>query len=349
MRTTTFWMLVTALAAGCVQSTTDIGDDDDGASDGDADGDTDGDADGDSDGDSDGDADSDADADSDGDTDGDADSDADGDTDLPAVTWGQTYCQGGGFMNDCGMFGCGNPPPSLTENRVFAAGADMEAAILKITTPNRSGLVALPFSDIKARLTHNGITVKFYNQYEGNNVGSLLTPNYAFPSEWRIPHFWGTGVGGTYTLYFEDSEYSMGGFDLIEWCLTFVDPAVSSYVTGGYWPSGDTGSIQDYNSTDDYARTTVYQLHIETLARVDAAEPVLNLTVNHANPADLSIKLTAADGTVFTVKQQGTATVPASTTLTNLQSVWLTGRYQLAITDHAAGNTGSVSSWDITM
>jgi subtilisin-like proprotein convertase family protein len=49
------------------------------------------------------------------------------------------------------------------------------------------------------------------------------------------------------------------------------------------------------------------------------------------------------------VKQQGTATVPTSFTLTTLQSAWLTGRYQLAITDHAAGNTGSVSSWDITL
>jgi subtilisin-like proprotein convertase family protein len=49
------------------------------------------------------------------------------------------------------------------------------------------------------------------------------------------------------------------------------------------------------------------------------------------------------------VKQQGTATVPTSFTLTTLQSAWLTGRYQLAITDHAAGNTGSVGSWDITL
>jgi hypothetical protein len=121
--------------------------------------------------------------------------------------------------------------------------------LLEIDTLARTGLTATPFSDISATLSHGGTTVSFFNRYNCQ-TGST---SFAFPPIWYIPNFWGNEVGGTYTLYIEDHEHSgaLAGipFDLVEWCLTPLDPASTpEYVTSGTWAGTQTGPISDYDT-----------------------------------------------------------------------------------------------------
>jgi subtilisin-like proprotein convertase family protein len=88
---------------------------------------------------------------------------------------------------------------------------------------------------------------------------------------------------------------------------------------------------------------------ITAYVRAESATPQLALTLTHGAPTQISIRLTAADGTVYTVKSQGSTTIPTSFSLTGLTSQWLTGRYQLRVTDHTEGTTGSLASWAIQL
>ncbi|MBW2276437.1 MAG: hypothetical protein JRF63_03030, partial [Deltaproteobacteria bacterium] len=138
------------------------------------------------------------------------------------VEFGDQVCVAGGFMADCGIFSCSDPPPSITEVLDFASLGVGEVVKLEITTPIRgTGLFdpGMPFSDISATLSHSTTTASFFNQNAGIDLGTIFG-SYEFPPTWYLPHFWGQEMGGTWTLYFEDHEFTLGGFDLIEWCIT---------------------------------------------------------------------------------------------------------------------------------
>jgi subtilisin-like proprotein convertase family protein len=94
--------------------------------------------------------------------------------------------------------------------------------------------------------------------------------------------------------------------------------------------------------------TTTFETKINDIV-LASGPPTLNLTLSHGNPADLSITLTAPNGTVISVKSQGTATIPASTSLTTLSGIWLTGMFKLSVTDWAAGSTGTLSAWSVSL
>ena len=76
---------------------------------------------------------------------------------------------------------------------------------------------------------------------------------------------------------------------------------------------------------------------------------MLNLTLSHGNPADISIVLVGPEGTSITIKSQGTSTIPTSTTLNALDGKWLTGMFRLEVTDWVAGNSGTLSAWSISL
>ena len=218
---------------------------------------------------------------------------------------------------------------------------------LTIDTPDR--FIATSFSDIIGTLSHGSTDVHFYNNYRGNETPGT----WEFPEEWTIPHFWDEEIGGDWTLYFEDEAHSSGtGFYLTEWCLEFEDPSTTAaYLTTGSQAATATGAISDYNGATDppSPRTTYFETMITDSVNANGATPTLLLSITHASPTDLSIELIAADGTIIQIKDQSDATIPASTPLTGLTSDWLTGRYQLSITDHVDTNSGTLTSWSIDL
>jgi subtilisin-like proprotein convertase family protein len=275
------------------------------------------------------------------------------DTLACSIGWGEQICHvSGASMTDCSLFGCGDPPPSITDSFDVGSVGAGEAVLLQIETPDRVMEnifdITSPFHDIVAELRHGGQTASFYNHYQGTEYGSLLV-TYEFQADWYIPEFWGADMGGEWEIYFEDTEYSGDAFTLDQWCLTFVDPTTTSYASSGVWWSSDVGAITDAD-TDGY-NSTYYEMAITPYIQFNSATqtPYLNLTVNHGSLSQLSIQLITADGTTYNVKNEGSTTITSPYYLTAQTSDWLTGRYRLRVRDHVEGVSGSVLTWGIQL
>ena len=89
-----------------------------------------------------------------------------------------------------------------------------------------------------------------------------------------------------------------------------------------------------------------FQLQVLDLIRA-AGTPNLSVTTSHPAVSQLRIELIGADGSEYTLWDGGGGALPASFPLPRMAGAWMTGRYQLTITDLAAGTTGSVSRWCI--
>ncbi|MDD5309624.1 MAG: hypothetical protein PHU25_20085 [Deltaproteobacteria bacterium] len=255
--------------------------------------------------------------------------------------FGVPVCVPGGTMKDCTLASC-NPQPKMDETLTFGDMGAGEVVRLDMEVVARTGFVSQPFSDIKMTLSHGGVTASFYNQYQTPNTGTAVNPKFEFPASWYLPHFWGEELGGTWTLHAEDNLYNGKPFVVTTWCLTFLPAGAKTVKTTGSWDADAVGPI-----TDDMA-ANVFQMTITDIAANDSVDPVLHLAITHASANQLDIVLVAADGTVVQVKDVGEPLV-ADTPLTGLSSKWLTGIYELHITDSVTGTAGTLDAWGITL
>jgi subtilisin-like proprotein convertase family protein len=253
-------------------------------------------------------------------------------------------CVPGGAMPDCGINNCPSlQPKKMDKTLTFGDMGKGEVVRLDLDVTGRSGFAAMPFSDIKMTLSHGGVTASYYSNYETPNLGDVLSPKYEFPGSWYLPHFWGQEMGGTWTLHAEDSLYTLGKqFVVNGWCLTFLPVGAKDKKTAGTWNATAVGVI-----TDD-AIASVFEMTITDIVTNEAADPVLHLAITHATAKQLDIALTAADGTVIQIKEVGDALVE-DVPLTGLASEWLTGMYELRITDTVTGTAGTLDAWSISL
>jgi hypothetical protein len=289
------------------------------------------------------------------------------DVELCPVEFDDLVCFKGDEMPDCPTSGCPDPPPSLVETVTMSEVADSEpgeVVLLEIFASDRFSINVQgepvspkPFTDIRGTISHDGYVVPFYNNYASDHSYSdWFGERYRFPVQWYLPQFWGEHMSGKWEIFFEDSGFSGMGeqpfpFEIKQWCLRFIDPALTEIETGEkewkieYDPTSDNpvGFIEE--------GVNYFEIHIDDIYFADYAAPLLHLDVVHDVPSSISIDLVAGNGVVVPVKDKHTDFVPEWTEIFELLGEWLTGRYQLRITsdDANTGGTNKVNSWSISV
>jgi subtilisin-like proprotein convertase family protein len=271
--------------------------------------------------------------------------------DYGSGPWGGAVCNStGGTLADRPMLIGG--PTRLSQTVTLPAVGVGRAVRLEITiTGRRVFVAALPFDDIQATLTSpGGVARNFWHHFEGDPPDLLGL--YRFYTPWILPVWWDTSLGGSWTLTLQDDEYTGQGTQLVSWCVTPLDPATHAATdTGAALRACDTSShsISDYlcdSSGANCEHPVTLQLQVLDLVRA-AGAPNLSLTTSHPDASQLRIELIGADGSESTVWNRGSGALPASFPLSGMTGDWMTGRYQLTITDLTAGTTGSLSRWCI--
>jgi subtilisin-like proprotein convertase family protein len=237
--------------------------------------------------------------------------------------------------------------PSLGSGRVVR---------LEITIPTRRFLmISMPFDDLRASLrSPDGTTRTFWFHFDGDTSGSL--GDYQFFTPWNLPIWWDRPVGGVWTLTLQD-DVNTGGFTSLDtvlssWCLTPLDPgAYATTDTGAPLRACDSSShsISDYACDSDGANCehpVTFQLQVTDLVRASAT-PSIVLETTHPDVSQLRVALIGADGSESTVWNRSAGPFPASIPLSLMAGGWMTGRYQVQVTDMVAGSTGSLTRWCI--
>jgi hypothetical protein len=124
-------------------------------------------------------------------------------------------------------------------------------------------------------------------------------------------------------------------------------------ITGSYTTGG--GTRQTYSNTTDYTvgDNTTVDSPITVSGRSGNAWTDTSVSVNivHTYQGDLKVDLVAPDGTLYNIHNRtgsGTDNIIKTVTL-NLSSELLNGTWKLRVNDNAAGDTGYINSWSITM
>jgi len=89
-----------------------------------------------------------------------------------------------------------------------------------------------------------------------------------------------------------------------------------------------------------------FQLQVTNLVRA-LATPAIVVETTHPDASQLRIELIGADGSESVVWNRGAGPLPASIALSAMTGAWMTGRYQLEVTDMVEGTTGSLTRWCI--
>ncbi|MBI5486974.1 MAG: hypothetical protein HY905_06550 [Deltaproteobacteria bacterium] len=274
----------------------------------------------------------------------------DGTADDAGGTWGVPVCDTtGGTLSDRGLFGGAT---RLVRTVSVPALGNGRAVRLEITISSRRFLIAsLPFDDIQATLqSPGGVNRKFWYHFDGDTSGML--GDYTFFTPWVLPVWWDAAVGGTWTLTLQDDAFSGAGTTLVSWCVAPLDPAAyASTDTGARLASCDSTSrsISDYacasDGTDCEHPLTV-QMQVTNLVRASGA-PSARIETTHGDASQLRITLIGADGSETTLWNRGAGPLPATIPISTMSGAWMTGRYQLTITDMAAGTSGTLTRFCI--
>lgn len=260
----------------------------------------------------------------------------------PGAGWGVPVCGTGFTFVDTGAY---------TDWVTIADLGSVRVMQLDIVINDRVFFgIEIPFDDLTISLTGpTGTERVFWKEFYSDDTGALF-PNYTFPSTWLIPAWWLTSVGGTWTLDLDDNEISgLGGVSttLASWCLTPIDPATHASTTIGAnlnACASDTGSITDCDPSGTCPGVSVYEMQIDDIIQATGT-PTLSYSATHADPSQLTIEFTSANGYTQTLWSGGGGAPPSTFDLTGMVGEWMTGRYQLRIEDDTDGATGSVSSW----
>ncbi len=264
--------------------------------------------------------------------------------------WDVTVCNsGGGALADRPIIGGST---RLVQTLTVPAVGAGRAVRLDITvTARRVFVAALPFDDIQATLTSpGGVARNFWHHFEGDPPDLLGL--YRFYTPWILPVWWDASLGGTWTLTLQDDAFTGQSTPLVSWCVTPLDPAAyASTDTGAALRACDSSShsIGDYlcdSSGANCEHPVVLQLQVLELIR-SAGTPSLTLATTHPDGGQLRIELIGADGSEYTLWSGDGAVLPSSFALLAMAGDWMTGRYQLTVTDLAAGTTGSLTRWCI--
>ena len=126
-------------------------------------------------------------------------------------------------------------------------------------------------------------------------------------------------------------------------------------ITGSYTTGGGGGSTQTYSNGTDVTigDNTTVNSPITVSGRSGNAPSNASVTVAivHTYQGDLKVDLVAPDGTLYNIHNRtgaGTDNINKTVTL-NLSSEALNGTWNLRVNDNAAGDTGYINSWSITM
>lgn len=238
--------------------------------------------------------------------------------------------------------------PSLGDGRVVR---------LEIMIPPRhiSSVIPVPFDDLRASLrSPDGTTRTFWLHFQGDVSGML--GEYHFFTPWDLPVWWDRPVGGTWTLTLQDDTHTgvlMSAVDtqLTSWCLTPLDPArFATTDTGAAVRACDASShaISDYDcsSGGSCEHPVTLEMQVTDLVRASGA-PAVVIETTHPDVSQLRVDLIGADGSEAVVWNRGAGPLPASIPLSAMTGAWMTGRYQIRVTDMVEGTTGSLTRWCI--
>ncbi len=279
----------------------------------------------------------------------------DGATEDAGGAWGVPVCNSAGdtLPDPAPLLG---RPTTRSQTISLPALGDGRVVRLEISIASRrlSSLIPIPFDDLRASLrSPDGTTRMFWFHFQGDVSGTL--GDYRFFTPWNLPIWWDRPVGGTWTLTLQDDANS-GGLTTIDthlasWCLTPLDPAGHATTdTAAPLRACDTGShsISDYDceSGSSCEHPVTFQLQVTDLVRASAT-PSLVLETTHPDVSQLRIVLIGADGSEATVWNRGAGPLPSELPLSLMGGAWMTGRYQLKVTDMVAGGTGSLTRWCI--
>jgi subtilisin-like proprotein convertase family protein len=268
-----------------------------------------------------------------------------GTTEDTGAVWGVPTCNTtGGTLRDRGIFGA----TTLTQSVVVPAMPAGRAVRLEITlNPRRILIAPIPWTDVQAQLqAPSGTRRTFWKHFEGDPSGML--GDYAFFTPWVLPVWWGESAGGTWTLTLTDDEMSGTSSTLVSWCVTPLDPAThASTDTGAHMAACDMSShsIGDYACDADGGsceHPLTIQLQASDMVRA-AGTPNIRLETGHGDVSQLRIDLIGADGSETVVWNRGAGPLPATIPISAMTGAWMTGRYQLTITDMVAGTSGSLT------
>ncbi|MBN1769689.1 MAG: proprotein convertase P-domain-containing protein [Deltaproteobacteria bacterium] len=278
----------------------------------------------------------------------------DGVTDDAGGVWGLPVCDTtAATLPDHPMLGGAT---SISRSVTLPALGNGRVVRLELTIPSRrmSSVIPVPFDDLRASLrSPDGTTRTFWFHFQGDTSGMM--GDYQFFTPWDLPIWWDRPVGGTWTLTLQDDVrtglVSAVDTQLTAWCLTPVDPATHATTdTGAPLRACDSSShaISDYDcdSGSSCEHPVTFQLQVTNLVRASGT-PSLVLETTHADVSQLRVELIGADGSETVVWNRGAGPLPASLALSAMTGAWMTGRYQLEVTDMVAGTTGSLSRWCI--
>jgi subtilisin-like proprotein convertase family protein len=259
----------------------------------------------------------------------------------PGTGWGVPVCTTGRSIVDRGSYSGSITLPSLGTFYVMELAIEID--------DRRVVGVEIPFDDLVVSLASPGGTERvFWKNFTSDDTG-LVFPNYAFPDTWTLPVWWGTSVGGSWTLEIDDTKISLSPTNLARWCLTPIDPAVHAshvYSTTLDACATDTGAIPDCDmTTPDCPGDVTFEMQVDDLVKQVTGSPTLELRISHSSPSDLRIVFTEANGRVETLWDRSSGSLPSTFTLAGMAGDWATGRYQLLVEDHVEGTRGSVTSW----
>ncbi len=265
------------------------------------------------------------------------------------VDFAQTVCFNDGWVMDDWPTEDEVPAvlPSMTVSADLSGLGVGEVVEMELYVTNRNALAtsfgAVTFFDIEATITHDGITVPFYNGYDSNLIFPLEN-GYSFQKNWVLPHFWGSDMAGRWTLKFTDRAYSapFRKFKLNKWCLRFRDPDVSEKKT-----TMEAKRLLAGIKRDLTFGTTKVELQSDDIVQVGTQNPKLCLALAHADPTDVAVSLVAANGSVYEVKLKDSEVIPEEVELLGLEGEWLTGRYQLAITSESYAMENQILGFSI--
>lgn len=246
---------------------------------------------------------------------------------------------------------------SLTRSVTLPALGDGRVVRLEIAIPPRriSSVIPVPFDDLRASLrSPDGTTRTFWFHFQGDASGTL--GDYHFFTPWDLPVWWDRPVGGTWTLTLQDDVHtglltSAVDTQLTSWCLTPLDPAGHAAIdTGAALRACDSSShaISDYDcsSGSSCEHPVTFQLQVTNLVRASAT-PAIVVETTHPDVSQLRIELIGADGSEAVVWNRGAGPLPASLPLSTMTGAWMTGRYQVKVTDLVEGTTGALTRWCI--
>jgi subtilisin-like proprotein convertase family protein len=138
-------------------------------------------------------------------------------------------------------------------------------------------------------------------------------------------------------------------------CLKAYSAFSGVSLTGSYTTGGGGGSTQTYSNGTDVTigDNTTVNSPITVSGRSGNAPSNASVTVAivHTYQGDLKVDLVAPDGTLYNIHNRtgaGTDNINKTVTL-NLSSEALNGTWNLRVNDNAAGDTGYINSWSITM